>query len=172
MTFKSMTIAAVVTTLAFAPSFAFSEGEATELKPVDEIKGINLGELNCAVEGGWGLLLGSSKKATCEFVKADGTKELYSGKLNKLGVDIGKTNDAYMTWAVFTSADVVPGADALAGSYSGISGEVALGIGLGANALIGGSGKNIGLQPIAVHANSGLNLAVGLASLSLEPASN
>jgi len=115
-------------------------------------------------------LVGSSKDASCEFVKEDGTVELYSGKLNKLGLDIGKTKDAYMTWVVFTSESAEIDAYALAGSYSGISAEASLGIGLGTNALLGGNGENIGLQPIAIQDNSGLNLAVGLASLSLEPA--
>lgn len=169
MFIRSLSTAAVMATLAFSPVFAQTAVEAADLKPIEEIGGRNLGKLNCNVEGGWGLLIGSSKKASCEFVKDDGTTELYSGKLNKIGIDIGKTKDAYMTWVVFTGDSAELGANALAGSYSGVSAEASLGIGLGTNALIGSNGENIGLQPIAIQNNSGLNLAVGLASLSLEP---
>jgi len=166
---RAMTTTAVLASLAFSPAFAESHQEnAKPVKPVEEVDGKRLGKLNCNVEGGWGLLVGSSKKATCAFEKADGSSEAYSGKLNKLGIDIGKTEDAYMSWVVFTQADVETGPNALAGSYTGVSGEVSLGIGLGANALVGGAGQKIGLQPVLVAGNNGLNLAVGLASLSLE----
>jgi len=169
MGYKSLFWAAIVASVVASPLLA--EGHTQKIKPVEEIGGKRLGRLNCQIEGGWGLLLGSSKAATCEFKKADGTTEVYTGKLNKVGLDVGKTNDAYMTWAVFTREDFEAGPKALLGSYSGISAEASLGIGLGANALIGGNGKNIGLQPVAVQGNSGLNIAVGLASLKLEAVS-
>jgi hypothetical protein len=159
---------AILGSLAFSPTFAQSNAAATEVKPIEDIGGRNLGRLNCEVEGGWGLLVGSSKAASCEFQKADGTSEAYTGKLNKIGIDIGKTGDAYMSWVVFTTESAEIEAFALSGSYSGVSAEASLGIGLGANALIGGSGEEIGLQPVLVAGNSGLNLAVGLASLNLE----
>jgi hypothetical protein len=157
---------------AFTVSPVLAAGTTQDIKPADQVGGKRLGELNCKIDGGWGLLLGSSKAATCDFKKVDGTTEVYTGKLSKLGIDIGKTEDAYMTWAVFSRVDVEPGPEALLGSYSGISAEASLGIGLGANALIGGNGKNIGLQPLAIQGNSGLNVAVGLASLSLEATTN
>ncbi len=167
---KSLSLAAVVAALAFSPAFAQNEQKEQKIKPIEEVGGKRLGDLNCIVDGGWGLLVGSSKDASCEYVKADGTTETYTGKLNKIGIDIGKTEDAYMTWAVFTRDDVDPGANALLGQYSGVSGELTLGIGLGANALIGGNGQSIGLQPLALQNNTGLNLAVGLASLNLDAA--
>lgn len=166
----SILTAAFVAAFSFSPAFA--EGEAQDIKPVEEVGGKRLGQLNCKIDGGWGLLLGSSKAATCEYTKVDGSKETYTGKMNKLGIDIGKTEDAYMAWAVFSRVDAEPDPSALLGNYTGISAEAALGIGLGANALIGGNGKSIGLQPLAVQGNSGLNIAVGLASLELEAVSN
>lgn len=39
---------------------------------------------------------------------------------------------------------------------------------MGANALIGGANGGITLQPLSVEAQSGLNLAAGVGSLSLE----
>ena len=170
MFIKSLSTAAIMASFFVSAAIAQTATETPVVKPVAEVRGKNLGKLNCNVKGGWGLLLGSSKSAACEFVKADGTTEIYSGKLNKIGIDIGKTSDAYMSWVVFTPDDVEVGEDALAGNYTGVSGEVSLGIGLGGNALIGGSGQKIGLQPVLVAGNNGLNLAVGLASLTLEAA--
>ena len=143
------------------------------VKPVEEVTGgTRLGTLDCTIEGGWGMLIGSSKKADCSFARTDGVVETYAGTLEKLGIDIGKTETAVMTWAVFTNSPEDLAQGALLGSYSGVSGEVSLGIGLGANALIGGTARNIGLQPLAIQGASGVNLAVGLAALNLETVAN
>lgn len=129
-----------------------------------------LGTLECTIAGGIGLLITSSKKATCTFKHADGTVENYTGQLNKLGLDIGVTGESYLKWVVFTPAGSEVGAHALAGGYVGASAGISLGIGLGANALIGGSAKNIGLQPLSVEGGTGLNVAAGVSSLNLDPA--
>jgi hypothetical protein len=55
----------------------------------------------------------------------------------------------------------------LVGSYGGLSAEATVGVGVGANALIGGSDKSIVLQPLSVQAQQGLNIAAGVASLQL-----
>ena len=128
-----------------------------------------LGVLECAVEGGFGLLVGSSRQADCVFEHADGSVEQYTGKLSKLGLDIGISGESFMSWVVFTPIGNEAGSYALAGQYVGISAGGALGIGLGANALVGGSDKKIGLQPLSVEGKTGLNVAVGLSSLTLAP---
>jgi len=51
--------------------------------------------------------------------------------------------------------------------YVGASGEVSLGLGVGANALIGDSQRSIALQPLSVEGQVGVNLAMGVAGLSL-----
>lgn len=165
MTFmKTLSIAALATTLA---SVSFAQ-DVQDIKPLEDIDGQRLGALECTIEGGWGMLLGSSKDVACTFAYADGQVEKYKGSLDRLGIDVGKTNDSYMTWVVFTTAENIPGEYSLAGEYTGVSAEASLGIGLGANALIGGSDKSIGLQPVSVQGVEGLNVAVGLASLTLE----
>ena len=45
--------------------------------------------------------------------------------------------------------------------------EATVGLGLGANALVGGFRKSINLQPISVQAQTGLNVAAGVQSLHL-----
>ena len=58
----------------------------------------------------------------------------------------------------------------LAGVYSGATAEATIAVGLGANALVGGSNRTVALQPLSVTGQTGLNLAVGVASLELRPA--
>ena len=49
-----------------------------------------------------------------------------------------------------------------------IFGAMALGVGLGANVLIGGLDKSIALQPVSVEGSTGLNVAAGIGSISLK----
>ena len=41
------------------------------------------------------------------------------------------------------------------------------GVGVGANALVGGSNNTIALQPVSVQGQTGLSIAAGVASLEL-----
>nr|WP_166645203.1 DUF992 domain-containing protein [Dongia mobilis] len=56
---------------------------------------------------------------------------------------------------------------ALAGTYGGAGADVAAGLGLGANALFGGSGDQIALQPVSVNGNLGVGVAAGVARVTL-----
>ena len=56
---------------------------------------------------------------------------------------------------------------ALAGKYVGASGDASLGLGGGANVLVGGSHQTVSLQPVSVTGNVGVNLALGVAGLTL-----
>ncbi|MCR9134583.1 MAG: DUF992 domain-containing protein [Alphaproteobacteria bacterium] len=156
---RRIQVSAAVIAVALASGTATASGETRT----------RLGILECTVEGGIGLIVGSNRKADCTFVHKDGAVEKYSGELSKFGLDIGVTDNAYLGWIVFTPAGSEYGAHSLAGRYVGISAAGALGIGLGVNALVGGSTKNIGLQPFSIEGKTGLNLAAGFASLTLEP---
>lgn len=131
----------------------------------DAASGVNVGSLNCNVAGGVGFIFGSSKDISCVFTKPDGTAERYSGEIDKYGVDIGFTSEGYMVWAVFAPGQVAPGA--LAGTYGGASADVAVGLGLGANVLVGGSNKQIALQPVSIEGMTGLNVAAGFGQITL-----
>jgi len=126
---------------------------------------IRIGVLNCAVAGGAGFVFGSSKQLDCTL-EGEGRRERYYGVINKFGVDLGATTSSLISWAVLASTDRL-GPGALAGTYSGVSGEASVGVGLGANALLGGSDRSIALQPLSVSTQEGLNLAVGVASIEL-----
>jgi hypothetical protein len=128
--------------------------------------GANIGVLSCTVEGGIGLILGSSKDMICTFDPTDGSESHhYSGSVGKLGLDIGVTNESYISWQVIASGNLEPGS--LAGNYVGASAQATVGVGLGANVLVGGSNESITLQPLSVQGQTGLNLAVGIGTMKL-----
>lgn len=129
-----------------------------------------IGLLECTIEGGVGFIFGSRKRIRCEFDPADGivaSTEVYHGTMRRFGLDIGATRRGYMAWLVLapTVNDYAP--HKLAGEYIGVSGEATLGVGLGGNILVGGSQNTFSLQPVSVTAQTGLNLAVGVAALEL-----
>ena len=127
--------------------------------------GVKIGVLTCKVEGGAGWIIGSSKDVDCTFKGTKGRVEYYSGSIGKLGVDIGVTGDTRVAWLVFAPGKMKSGS--LKGTYTGASAEATVGLGVGANVLIGGFKKSINLQPVSVQAQTGLNVAAGIASLHL-----
>lgn len=127
---------------------------------------IKVGMLKCQIEAGFGYIIGSSKELTCKFQRLGGLNEHYSGKIIKVGADVGFTGTGNLIWTVFApSEDVDYGA--LSGTYFGASAEAAAGIGLGANVLIGGWQRSVNLQPVSVSAHTGFNAAGGLGAIVL-----
>jgi hypothetical protein len=134
--------------------------------PSSAASGVKIGTLSCTIQPGVGLIIASSKGIGCTFRPSGGGEvERYSGAITKVGLDVGVTAKSIVGWAVFAPGKLKPGS--LAGRYVGGSGEATLGLGLGANVLIGGSKKSVALQPVSVQGQAGLNLAVGIAGLRL-----
>lgn len=133
---------------------------------------VEVGLLECVIEGGTGFVVGSSKDLRCTFdgVEEGRPIETYFGQVNKFGLDIGTTGTQVMQWAVFAPTSDPFGPGALAGDYVGATAEASVGVGGGANVLIGGSNQTITLQPISVQAQTGLNLAVGVTEFELRTA--
>ncbi len=129
--------------------------------------GIKAGWLKCDVAGNVSFVFGSSRDITCLY-EPDASKraDRYTGTIKKFGVDIGYETAGVMIWGVIAPTnDVGPGA--LAGNYGGATADVAAGYGVGANALLGGSKNSIVLQPLSVEGIKGLNVAGGIAILTL-----
>ena len=128
-----------------------------------------VGTLTCDISAGIGLIVASKKNVTCLFTPAQpGPREVYTGAISKYGLDVGATSGGEMVWSVFAPSNKKFGA--LAGRYGGASAEASVGAGVGANVLIGGSDRTVTLQPVSVQGQTGLNLAVGVAGLELNPA--
>ena len=125
-----------------------------------------VGDLTCNVASGWGFVFGSTKDLHCSYERTRAPAEHYAGTISKFGVDVGYTDRGVLVWGVFApTSDVRPGA--LSGEYAGASAQATVGVGLGANVLIGGLDKSIALQPVSVEGQPGLNVAAGIGSISL-----
>ena len=125
-----------------------------------------VGTLTCRMGPSVGALIASRRRLTCRFTKAGGRVENYSGAITRFGFDLGVTAGGVMRWRVVARTRSL-GRGALAGTYVGASGDVSLGLGVGANALIGGSRRSVVLQPMSFVGQVGINLALGVAGLTL-----
>ncbi|MEM7291195.1 MAG: DUF992 domain-containing protein [Pseudomonadota bacterium] len=148
-------------------SFLVTTGIGSRTATAQEL--VELGKLDCFIDGGTGFVFGSSRDISCVFTssEAEWGDDNYFGAINKFGIDIGKTEEGYMTWLVVAAAltDYSPGF--LSGDYIGASASASFTVGLGANVLVGGSGKSFALQPLSLQTQSGINFAAGIAELEL-----
>jgi hypothetical protein len=140
-------------------------GAAAPVTPA-QAQGVRAGVLTCNVSSGFGFIFGSSRSVNCTLSGGGGPPQHYVGAVNKFGVDIGYVQGAVMVWAVLApTTNPAPGS--LAGTYVGATGSATVGVGVGANVLVGGSANSISLQPVSIEGNTGLNVAGGIAELSL-----
>ena len=163
---KRLTVAVLVAGSLVGATVAQAQNTAAQ-PPAPPRGGVNIGKLSCTVAGGVGFIFGSSKDLTCVFNRDDGRAEEYFGKVKRFGIDIGFTKEAHIIWLVAAPGYVEPGA--LVGDYGGVTAAVAVGLGVGANVLVGGGQRQIALQPISVEGSVGLNIAVGIAEIQLTP---
>lgn len=125
------------------------------------------GTLSCKMGPSIGLILGSRQRMACRFVpNGPFPPEAYVGVMGSVGLDIGITAGGVMAWGVL-APNAGPMRGKLAGTYVGASGAVGVGVGVGANLLFGGTGRSIALQPLSVEGSVGVNLSLGVSSLTL-----
>lgn len=126
-----------------------------------------VGVLECDIAGGTGFIVGSTKDLTCVYTPAgSGASQTYAGTINKYGIDIGKTQQSQVVWGVLAAGEKFD-PNMLEGKYVGATAEATAGVGLGANALIGGFNRSVALNPLSVQAQTGINIAAGVAELTL-----
>lgn len=128
---------------------------------------VQTGVLECLSNPTFGIVIGSVRTMSCVFKPSRGGMEQhYSGTRTRVGFDVGVQAGAAILWAVFAQTrQLNPGQ--LAGNYVGVSADAAAGVGIGANALVGGSNNTITLQPLSVEGQVGINLALGVSGVAL-----
>ena len=131
----------------------------------DHAANVKVGTLSCNEHSGWGFVFGSSHEVRCTFTSGDRV-EHYEGSISKFGVDVGYQQSGVILWEVVAPNDH-PRPGALDGHYGGLTAGAAVGLGVDANALIGGSDRSIALQPLSVQGMQGLNVAAGIGELTL-----
>jgi hypothetical protein len=129
---------------------------------------VQVGILECRGGSSVGFIVGSVTHLGC-VLRAEGLPEdRYVATIRKVGLDLGITQESALAWGVFAPVRRLGPGD-LAGNYVGAQGSASVGVGVGGNVLIGGSGNSIALQPLSVQGQVGLNIAAGLESLELRP---
>jgi len=127
-----------------------------------------VGTLTCNVDPNVGFIVVGHQSMRCLYQPSagQGPPQTYDGALNTVGVSIGFSAESVIAWAVFAPTTGVP-AGALAGEYVGVTGTAAVGVGGGANVLMGGSNRTITLQPLSLQGSVALNVVAGASSLRL-----
>ena len=129
---------------------------------------VQVGVLECRGGASMGFIVGSVTNLGC-VLRVNGRPDTpYVATVRKIGLDIGITDQTALAWAVFAPVERFGPGD-LAGNYAGAQGSAAIGVGAGANVLVGGSSNSIALQPLSLQGQTGVNVAVGLQELELRP---
>jgi Protein of unknown function (DUF992) len=130
---------------------------------------VRVGTLTCEGQGGIGLIIGSKENLVCTYTPANGSPgRKYLGTITRLGLDLGIKGKSVIIWGVLAASDELP-SDALVGEFVGAAADASLGLGAGAQILVGGTAKSLVLQPLSVKGEVGINIAVGVAGLRLVP---
>jgi len=125
------------------------------------------GMLRCKMNPSIGFIIFGHQSMECRFIPSlPGLAQIYDGALNTVGIDVGVVGAGGLAWAVLAPTSGIS-AGALAGEYVGASGDVALGAGVGANVLIGGSQRSVALQPVSIEGSVALDVTLGLSALHL-----
>lgn len=125
------------------------------------------GTLICKSKGGIGLIVGSNERVRCTYKPIDGGHaSRYRGTITRIGLDLGIKGQSEIVWDVLGSSTSLS-ADTISGEYVGVAADAAVGVGGGAQILLGGSQKSVVLQPLSIKGQTGLNISVGVAGLTL-----
>ncbi len=151
--FASLAAALAMTGLAASPAPAQSTAQ--------------VGTLSCDVSAGVGMILMQKQTMTCVFTLANGgPPEPYLGRIDEFGVALGAVSQGHLVWGVIAPSSGVP-RGALSGTYGGVGAQASAGAGVGANVLVGGTGRAFSLQPVSVSGQTGLNIAAGVTTVTL-----
>jgi Protein of unknown function (DUF992) len=130
-----------------------------------------VGMLSCKVKPNVGFIIFGHQPMDCQFKPSatapdSGVPQAYEGAINTVGLDIGVSVGSVLGWAVLAPSKGVP-AGALAGEYVGASGDIGIGVGGGANVLLGGSGRTFALQALSLEGSAAVNVVLGVSALKL-----
>ena len=154
-----------LSTVALATLLVASASSAISTSAMAQSR-IEVGVLDCRGST-TSFIVGSVTDLSCAYRPAGGgPAEPYRATLRRAGVDLGFNQQIVVAWAVWAPSSGNPRYD-LSGNYGGAAASATVGVGVGANALIGGSGNTIALQPLSGQAQTGLSVAAGVAGLEL-----
>jgi hypothetical protein len=134
-------------------------------------EGVELGTLTCTTrpKSKINKVIVSSISANCVFKTKRG-EERYSAEIGLLGVDLSKKEAQKLYFTVVgLTEDIRMGTHTLAGHYIGLEATLGLGVGGGAQALVGGVNHAFSLAP-SLETHKGLGATLGGTRMNLKPA--
>ena len=148
----------------FAAALAMS---ALATSPAPAQDATQVGTLTCDVSAGVGMILTQRQTMNCGFSPANGGPvDPYVGRIDQFGIALGAVQQGQLVWGVIAPASGFP-RGALAGTYAGVGAQATAGAGVGANVLVGGTGRAFSLQPVSIQGQTGLNIAGGNTTVTL-----
>lgn len=115
-------------------------------------------------------VVGSVTNLECRFRPSSGAQpHAYVAQIKRFGLDVGFNQSTVLLWSVFAPTHRVP-RGGLNGTYVGGSANITIGVGIGANALFGGSNSTIALQPVSGQGQIGLGVVGGISSMEIRSA--
>src|SRR5262249_12906842 len=116
------------------------------------------GMLTCKLNPSIGFLIAGHRSMACRVTQC-GRRHVQASEdaVNAVGIDTGMRAGGGLGWAVFAPTVGLP-AGAHAGEYIGASGDIGIGVGAGANVLIGGSNRTVALQPVSLEGSIAVNV--------------
>lgn len=159
------TFGAYVSAAVFSAAIAMVPAQAGA-----EAEGVRTGTLACKKVGEKvNFLIHSRVPLACTFSNGNGTEEYRGESGIAFGLDLQWEQAKEMVFVIIApTSDYRIGSYALEGTYVGAKGSAAIGVGLGANVLIGGGDKSFSLQPVSVEGSTGFGAAAGAGYLSLK----
>jgi Protein of unknown function (DUF992) len=152
--------------VAGAAFYAQTHAETSAVPPVFGKSSFAIGSLTCSVASDTGFVFGSTRHLDCLFARTDGVAEPYRGAIKRFGADSGFTTKSHVVWLVFASGTVEPGA--LAGDYGNSAPQAEKSAASDTHVLVDGGNKHISLEPVRVKGAAGLNIAAGVAEVTLQ----
>lgn len=147
---------------------AFAAALAATLSPARAESSVETGMLDCHGRT-QSFILTSLTQMDCMYQPSVGARpQPYAASMRLVGVDVQFNQSTHMRWAVFAPTHNIGPGD-IGGRYVGASANATLGVGVGANALVGGSGNTIALQPLGFQGQIGIGAAGGISALDLVP---
>jgi hypothetical protein len=129
---------------------------------------VEVGLLSCRSAQSTSYVIVSDQPFNCVFTpSAGGPLQYYQATVHRVGAQAGISGNVALEWAVFAPT-LRLGPGALAGVYGGFSAGAAIGIGVGANGLVGAN-NSFALQPVSVEGQTGLNVVAAATQVDLQP---
>jgi len=152
----------------FVAGVAFAAAVAASSTSALAQSGVEVGFLECRGQSA-SYVLTSVTQLDCVFRPNYGRPHAYHATVRRFGLDIGWNQSTVLSWAVFAPTHRL-GPGSLAGGYVGGSANATFGVGVGANALFGGSDRTVSLQPLSLQGQTGFGAAGGISAMDLVPA--